>query len=210
MKNTIFTLILFCSLGANAQFSLGLNFNDIYIGRNMGIVSKYHFNHFSISATPTYFINRKDKTPYNTFFKKSGLASKFSERIGFRLGIEYPFYKNEYITLSAYYNAQFSNVHEFLLHHIAIEPLVDPPQSVLDYSVQIKHTIFGPVFSVDNVIGVSIDCKLSERISMNLKGGFGLLFWKNSDDSHLVFSGGKINQGIVFTSSSSLGLNYTF
>jgi len=94
--------------------------------------------------------------------------------------------------------------------YYAYDTLVSNPQSEFDYLYTKSEITFGPFITVDNVIGITLKNNITENLYLSTKGGFGLLFWKNTDNSVLIFGGKKINQTYNFTSFFSIGLGYTF
>ena len=202
--------IVFITFSSFSQSSIEFNFSDVYIGRNLNISWKKTISDFSFSTGLTYHINRIDKTPIGTFIKKTALAQNFGERFGIQLGFEYFLLKNSYCKIGLFYNNQTSFISQIHQMYYAYDTLVSNPQSEFDY-LYIKHErIFGPFWTIDNVIGLTLYNKLTDNFYLTTKGGFGLLFWKNTDNSVFLIGGKKINQSYNFTSFFNIGIGYTF
>jgi hypothetical protein len=60
------------------------------------------------------------------------------------------------------------------------------------------------------VIGITLKNNITKNIYFSTKGGLGILFWKNTDNSLLLIGGNKNNQSYNFTSFFSIGIGYTF
>ena len=88
--------------------------------------------------------------------------------------------------------------------------LVATPQSEFDFLYVKSESSFGPVLTVDNVIGLALKNKLIDNFYLTSKAGLGFLLWRNTDDSLLLIGGKKHNQSYNFTSFFSVGLGYTF
>ena len=100
-----------------------------------------------------------------------------------------------------------NNIHKMYFAHSS---LVADPQSEEDYLYTKYERVFGPVLTIDNVIGLTLNNKLVDNLYLTTKAGFGFLFWKNTDNSLLLIGGKKNNQSYNFTSFFNIGLGYTF
>ncbi len=209
MKLIIFIITFTISVFSFSQSSIEFIFNDIYIGRNLNLSFKKTISNISLSAGLTYHINRIDKVPIGTFIKKSAFAENFGQRFGMQLGFEYFFLHNSHYKFGLFYNNQTSLISQVHKMYFAYDTLVTNPQSESDFLYTKDERIFGPFITVDNVIGFTLQNKINENIYLTTKGGFGFLFWKNTDNSVLLIGGKKNNQSYNFTSFFSIGIGYT-
>ena len=210
MKHFLSFMILFHSIFSFSQTSLELSYNDVYIGRNMGLSWKHTVTDFSVSAGLTFHINRLHEVPISTFIKKSAYAVNFGERIGIQFGLEYFLFGNEYYKLGLFYNHQTSFISQQIKTYLADSALVAEPQSEFDFLYIKKEQIAGPFLTSDNVIGLTMRNKLSDNFYLTSKAGLGILLWTSTDESVIIVSDGNINFGHSFTGFLSAGVGYTF
>lgn len=209
MKSVFSYLFLLSSFSSFSQSSIEFNFCDIYIGRNLNFSWKKSVLDFSFSAGLTYHINRIEKVPIGIFNKNSAHGQNLGERFGIQCGLEYFFYKNSHSKIGLFYNNQISSINQVYKMYYATEALVPNPQSEFDFLFLKSERVYGPVITMDNVVGLTLRSNITDKIYLSTKGGFGLLFWKNTDDSFVLVGGKKNNQGYDFTSFFSIGLGYT-
>lgn len=209
MKLTLLIISVVFSQLIYSQSSLESSFNSVYNGRNVNLSFKKEYNKLAISAGLKYHINRPELVPIGTFFRKTATAKNFSERIGFQIGFDYFFFKNDFCRIGAFYSNQFSRITETIKMYYALEPIVAEPQSEFDYSYIKSERTYGPVLASDNIIGVVIETNITKQIYFITKGGFGMMFWKNTDSSVILSS--NLNQrGYNFDSFVSFGCGYKF
>jgi hypothetical protein len=210
MKLFFCYLVLFSSFSGFSQSSIEFNFNDVYIGRNLSFNWKKYYSNLSFSSGLTYHINRIDKVPIGTFIKKSAVAENFGQRFGVQFGFEYFLYKNEFCKIGLFYSNQISLINQLIKVYPAYDTLVSNPQSEFDFLYTKYERKYGPVFTSDNVIGITLKNNITKNIYLSTRGGLGILFWKNTDNSLLLIGGKKNNQSYNFTSFFSIGIGYTF
>ncbi|MFM2037449.1 MAG: hypothetical protein RL432_388 [Bacteroidota bacterium] len=203
-------LALFLAFSFLSQSSIEFNFNEIYIGSNLGVNWKRHYPNLSFSTGLTYHINRIDQIPIGTFIKNSAFAENFGQRFGLQLGFEYYLYNNDFFKIGLFYSNQISLMNQLIKVYSAYDTLVSNPQSEFDFLYTKYERIYGPVFTSDNVIGITLKNNITKNIYLSTRGGLGILFWKNTDNSLLLIGGNKINQSYNFTSFFSIGIGYTF
>lgn len=210
MKTPLF-IFLFSSLISFGQSSVEFAFNEVYIGRNVSLNWKKHYPSFNFSAGITYHINRLDKIPKREYFKNTALtdSNNFAQHFGVQFGFEYYFYKNNHFKIGAFYNNQISYINHLLKINETYDYIVPYPQSEFDVAFTKKEIVYGPVLSIDNVVGITIENKLFNNLYLNLKGGFGLLNYKIYGNS-LMSGNGKAKRGRAFTSYFSIGIGYKF
>lgn len=210
MKSFFGYLLIFLSFSSFSQSSIEFNFNDVYIGRNLSANWKRHYPNLSFSTGLTYHINRIDKVPIGTLIKKSAFAENFGQRFGIQLGFEYFIYKNDFCKIGLFYSNQISLINQLVKLYPAYDTLVSNPQSEFDFLYTKHERNYGPVFTSDNVIGITFKNNITKNIYLSTRGGLGILFWKNTDNSLLLIAGKKNNQSYNFTSFFSISLGYTF
>jgi len=207
--NCFFCLMVFVTSVSFAQSALEVSYSDVYIGRNMNVSLKKEIADFSVSAGLCYHINRAELVPYFQFIKKSALATHFGERLGFQVGAEYAVLKNAFCKLNLFYNNQFFFMKQLHKAYYVVGQLAPDPQTEADFVYTKHEKVFGPVFTSENVVGLSVHCGLTNKMYLLAKGGFGMIFWKNTDDSALILANKRFNQGINYTSFFSIGLGYS-
>mgnify|MGYP006363476949 CR=1 FL=1 len=99
---------------------------------------------------------------------------------------------------------------ETFIYYSALYQLVPVPQSEYDYSYIKYKKIYGPLLASDNTIGLTMEVNLSKRFYTKLKGGFGMMFWKNTDSSYIIAANTFFQHGYCFTSFGSIGFGYKF
>ena len=159
-----------------SQSSIEFNYNDVYIGRNINVSWKKTISNYTFSAGLTYHINNIEKAPIGTLIKKSALAQNYGERFGIQLGFEYFFFKNSYCRVGLFYNNQTSLISQIHKMYYAYDTLVSNPQSEFDYLYTKSERIYGPVFTCDNVIGLTLKNNLTDNFYLTTKAGLGLFF----------------------------------
>jgi hypothetical protein len=211
MKGLFLILATFLFIfNSNSQLSIESSYNAVYNGRNVNLSIRKNYKKISLAAGFKYHINRPEMVPYGSYFKNSASAINFTEHIGFQLGIEYFFYKSDYCKVGLFYNNQFSRISETFQFYSALNPLVPVPQSEYDYSYTKFKKIYGPVLASDNTIGLAIEVNLSKRFYTMLRGGFGMMFWKNTDSNYIIAANTLFQHGYNFTSFGSIGFGYKF
>ncbi|MFN4909989.1 MAG: hypothetical protein ACK444_11465 [Flavobacteriales bacterium] len=203
-------LALFLAFSFLSQSSIEFNFNEVYIGSNLGVNWKRNYPNLSFSTGLTYHINRIDQIPIGTFIKNSAFAQNFGQRFGLQLGFEYYLYKNDFFKIGLFYSNQISLMNQLIKVYSAYDTLVSNPQSEFDFLYTKYERIYGPVFTSDNVIGITLKNNITKNIYLSTRGCLGILFWKNTDNSLLLIGGNKNNQSYNFTSFFSIGIGYTF
>lgn len=193
-----------------SQSGIEFSYNDVYIGRNFSLQWTRQVSALSFYAGATYHVNRIDQIPYSTFIKKSAYATNFGQRMGLHFGLEYYFFQNSNFKTGVFYNNQISSIDQTHITYGAYDTLVSNPQSESDYLYVYSNKTFGPFITIDNVLGLTLHCNLTNNLYLKTKGGFGFLLWKNTDDDVLLIGGKKNNQSYNFTSFFSIGLGYTF
>lgn len=210
MTNILIILSFFIIPFSYAQSGVEFSYNDVYIGRNFSLQWVKKMNKTIFHVGPTYHVNRIDKIPYGTLIKKSAFETNFANRFGVQFGLEYFFFQNEHFQSGIFYNNQTSIMDQKFIKYIAIDTLVSNPQSEADLAYQYYERDIGPFITVDNVIGLTLHCNLTNNFYFKTKGGLGFLLWKNTDDSVILIGGKKNNQSYNFSSFFSIGLGYTF
>lgn len=204
-----FILFVILSFDSYAQTSIEFHYNDVYIGRNFSLQGATEKNKVSFNYGLAYHVNRIDKIPYGTFIKKTAFASNAKQRLCLQLGFGYYFYKTEHFQGGLFYNNQISFIDNKLIKYWYHDTLVSNPQSESDLIYTYEEVTFGPVFSIDNVIGLTFKNKINDHIYLKTKGGIGLLFWKNTSENFILLTNPP-NQGIDYSTFFSIGLGYTF
>ena len=202
--------MIFLSFSSFSQSAIEFHYSEVYIGRNIDLSWKKTVANFSVSAGLTYHINRIDKIPTGTLIKKSAIAKNFKERFGVQVGFDYSVFTNSHLALGVFYNNQTSFISQLITMYSPYATLVATPQSEFDFLYVKSESSFGPVLTVDNVIGLALKNKLIDNFYLTSKAGLGFLLWRNTDDSLLLIGGKKHNQSYNFTSFFSVGLGYTF
>ena len=190
-----------------AQSGLESSYNVAYNGRNINLSYRKTIQNFDVFGGLKYHINQMENVPYNTFFKNSAYAVHFKEKIGVQLGLDFFLVRKPNYELGVYYNNQFSFISQVIKAYYAYEALVPNPQSEFDYSYVKHEKIFGPVFESENTVGVVFKTSLTPRFYTSLRGGIGVMFWKNTDSS-VIFTSNLNQHGHLFTSFGSIGFGY--
>ena len=190
-----------------AQSGLESSYNVAYNGRNINLSYRKTIQNFAVFGGLKYHINQMENVPYNTFFKNSAYAVHFKEKIGVQLGLDFFLVRKPNYELGVYYNNQFSFISQVIKAYYAYEALVPNPQSEFDYSYVKHEKIFGPVFESENTVGVVFKTSLTPRFYTSLRGGIGVMFWKNTDSS-VIFTSNLNQHGHLFTSFGSIGFGY--
>ena len=212
MKRLIFSLFIIISFSTFSQSSVEFNYNDVYIGRNLGVSWKKSISNLSLSAGTTFHLNQWDKIPIGVFIQNSGYAKNLGQRFGLQLGLEYFFIQNSFVKLGVFYTNQTSFIDQVHKMYYVHDTLVSNPHSEFDFSYIKSERTFGPVLTCDNIIGLSLQSKITNHIYLTTKAGLGILFWKNTD-KNVILTGdfsSKGNLGYNFTNYLSMGVGYTF
>lgn len=191
-----------------SQSFIESSYNIAYNGRNINLSYLKKVNNITISGGLKYHFNQIEKVPVNTFFKNSAYAVNFTEKIGVQIGLDYYILKRPNFQLGIYYNNQISFISQMIKALYAYDQLVPNPTTEFDYSYVKHQNIFGPVFESENTIGVALKTKLSSQFYTVIRGGVGIMFWKNTDPS-VVFTSNLNQHGHLFTSFGSIGLGFT-
>lgn len=210
MKSFFSLLIVFISFNTLSQSSVEINYNDVYIGRNLSLSWKKCISNFSISSEVTYHLNRFDKVPIGTFIYKSAHAENVGQKFGIQIGLEYMLVKNSHFKLGLFYNNQISFINQVHKMYYVYDTLVSNPKSEFDFSYTKSERTFGPFLTIDNTIGLTLKNSITDNLYLTTKGGVGILFWKNTDENVVIIGGKRPNQDYNFTSLFSIGIGYTF
>ena len=208
MKKILFLLLLIPAI-SSAQ-SIGVNYNNAYIGNNISVDYTYSLNKFYFNGGLNFHINRDEDVKSFSMLKDAGHADDFGQHLGLQLGFGYVFYKNNFVEFSAYYSSYVARMNTQTKFYGALFPLIPDPMSDEDFAFTLERREFGPLVTFENVIGLSMKTKLSDNFYTLIRGGYGVIFFKNYDENTYINLGGKPNTGHVFISSFSLGLGYTF
>lgn len=181
-----------------------MNYNFAYRGRNVGLIYMHKGPRWGIGGGLTYHLNDLNKIPYHTYIKNCGYAESTGQHFGLQFNLGYTLYSNKYMKFGLYYQNQFSILSEKFLSDYTFDPSTQ--NSVISYGHQ---TTFGPSFGSDNIIGLSIESKLTDQFYLHLQGGAGMLFSKPISGSYPVYNLTN-RMGYSFTSTVNLGIGYTF
>lgn len=209
MKIILICLLVLQSNFTYTQSGFESSYNAVFNGRNVNLSYRKSIGNLSISGGMKYHINRIEMIPIGSFFKNTAYAQNFQERIGLQVGLDYFLVNKPNFKLGAYYNNQFSFISLMHKMYYASGQIVDNPQSESDYLYVKSERIFGPVFESENTIGIVIESKLTSNFYSVLRGGFGVMFWKNTD-SGVILSSNPNQIGSSFISFGSIGLGYYF
>lgn len=204
---TIFFLLV-CQFSFG-QYSIETNFNSVYIGRNQSLLYKQHLKNFSIYGGIKFHFNKPELTGIGSFIKKGGFATSFPERLGIQLGMEYFIWNNNNFFIGVFYDNQLSLMYDLHKMKYAVGTLVPNPQTESDFVYIYEEKKIGRMFTTDNVIGICIKNRLFNEVFLTLKGGLGMLYFKNYDKKNIILAK-NFNSGISFTSFFSVGLSYKF
>ena len=191
------------------QHAIEFNFNQVYIGRNLSLDYQYEKNSLFLNMGTSYHINRIELMPVSQFYKKMGYASSITQRFGFQIGAGYHFFKNERFKAGIYYRGYLAHMDSQIKFPSAL-PLDGNPQSDQDYAGIIDNRVFGPLFTFENTLGLSIKTKLFDDFYTSIRGGFGMMFFRNYDENIFLGYEPGFPIGQAFISSWSIGLGYEF
>lgn len=196
IKHLLLASLLMC-FGSTllAQSAAEMSYSDVYMGRNFNMVYKRQLNRWAPYAGLGYFVNRIDRIPSGVFVKKGGFAGTIKERLGLRFGTEFDVFRNDYCRIGLFCEGQvYKTSAKFR------------PSYSSDSSNYSEMRDFGPVLSIDNVLGISINARLTEQFYMNLKGGIGAHLLRGY--TALAISPARFL--ISAESTFSVGLGYVF
>jgi hypothetical protein len=191
-----------------AQSSLRINYNQVYVGKNISVDFDYQFNKIILSIGANYYpgIN-KDKVAFHHFLKNRGTPSNIWQHFGLQLSTGYKIYDNKHFDLFGVYKGSIASMNSYFRGFTNYAPLVPDPQDEEDYALVINNHEFGPVFSFDNTLGLLLKCKITDNLFLNLHGGLGFTYVKNNDDFFII----PASFGSTLISNSfSIGLGYSF
>lgn len=191
-----------------AQSSIKLNYNQVYVGKNLSMVFDHQIDKFLFSIGAVYYPGiDKEKIPFNTFYKNRGAPSNTRQHFGLQFNIGYKIYANNYFDLFGIYKGNLASMNTYIKFFQTYTPLVPEPQGIEDYAVTIQELEYGPVFSFDNTFGFLLKGNLTNNLFFNLYGGVGFTYLKNTDDTILT----STNFGSAQLSATfSIGLGYSF
>lgn len=210
MKYILILLSFFILPCSFSQSGVEFSYNDVYIGRNLSLQWMKQISTLTFNLGTTYHVNRIDKIPLGTFIKKSAYATNFKQRFGLQFGVEYYFFENSHLKTGVFYNTQISSIDQTHIMYYVYDTLVSNPLSESDFLYLYTNKTFGPFFVLDNVIGLTLHCYLTNNLYLKTKGGLGFLLWKNTDEDVILIGGYKNNQSYNFSSFFSLGLGFSF
>lgn len=191
-----------------AQSSIKINYNQVYIGKNLSVDFDHQIDKFLFSVGAVYYPEvDKEKIPFNTFYKNRGTPSNARQHLGLKFNIGYKIYANNHFDLFGVYKGNIASMDTYIKFFQIYTPLVSEPQGIEDYAVTIQDLQYGPVFSFDNTLGLLFQGKIAKDLFFNFHGGVGFTYLKNSDDTILTAT--KFDSSELST-TFSIGLGYTF
>ena len=208
MRKLLLLFIIASNFGLG-QSSIELNFNDAYIGKNFSLDYRYDLKSIYFKLGVTYHINRIETLPEDIFYRNAGYATNTGQHFGLQFGGGYTFYENEFCDVAIYYKGYMASMNTYIKSFKIYEPLVANPQSEEDYALIKNDKDFGPIFTFENTVGITISAKLFSNVQLTLGGGLGHMLIRNKSNNVYFGPEGKTNKAYVFTSSYYLGLRYT-
>lgn len=207
----ICSALMLSSTNSFGQISLESNFNVVHTGRNQSLLAKYDWGKFSLLAGVKYNFNKEYSFPQGqaTFFKKTFWAVNLKERMGIELGTQYVLFQRKNVTLSLFHHSQLTKSHIRHEVYLAVFPYITftpNPQSEYDYAYKLTKAYIGPVWALENNIGLSLSTFLTDNLYVKVKAGGGIMFFKNTDDKHIIITDGNWEMSEVF----SFGLGWKF
>ena len=172
----VITAILICNMPqfVYAQGSIGLSFNSVYIGRNIGLSYQYNYKQaYQIGVGLKYHINTEiRKYDYLGVYKR-GYAKNFREGLGIvfiiKRKIDARFFKNKnYLSLNTQYSQLGSRTQSFK----PIDTLNIFVPQILNYKV---------MNVIESNVCLNLEFPISNKFSFTVESGIGLASFFNID-----------------------------
>ena len=192
-----------------AQTSIKINYNQVYVGKNISVDFDYQIDKILLSLGAVYYpgIDKK-KIPFNTFYKNRGTPSNAIQHFGLQFNIGYKIYANNHFDLFGVYKGNLASMNTYIKFLQTYTPLIPEPQGIEDYAITIEELEFGPLFSFDNTFGLLFKGKITRSLFFNLHGGIGFTYLKNNDE--FTITPENFNGTINLSTTFSIGLGYSF
>lgn len=209
MKKLVFVLLLLTNY-ANSQWGLEGNFNVIHTGRNLSCQVLYTLNDLTFTAGFKYNLNRLDRFPSNTYFRKTFFTQNNGEHLGIELGAQYLLFEKNKLTLFAHYNLQISKSHIRYESYSVIDSnfsWVPNPTTLADYPLTYDLQFLGPITVFENTIGLGLNVALTKKFYLTQKIGLGVCVYFSKDKVlEPVLEKKRVELGELY----SIGFGYRF
>lgn len=191
-----------------AQSSVKINYNSVYVGKNISIDCDYQRDKILLSIGANYYPGvNKDNVSFNTFYKNRGTPSNIRQHFGLQFKIGYSICANKHFNLYGVYKGSLAYMNTYFKFFQNYAALVPEPQGIEDYAVLVKTREFGPIFSFDNNLGLLFKGKITDDLFLNLYSGIGFTYLKSNDKFVITSISYK---GASFLSTSfTIGFGYS-
>ena len=204
-------MLILISLAGHSQSYLGVQFNNIHIGNNLGILYEQDFKKFQVGLGLSFLLNNNSDDANADVFKNHGYAHNFGERFGLNFNSLYKIYsyKENYSIYLGY---------RFNLSHSGIRSLAVIPEPAISNAVGqklylVEYVDFSAYYSLEHNLQAKFQVRLSDRIFLSQSFGTGIAVSYDLDDRLFgsllptrFFSG----QGWEVCWFYSIGIKYKF
>jgi hypothetical protein len=182
----------------NSSSSIGINYDDVSIGRNLSIVYRQPLGKkgWSVYGGGKYFINsrffKNSPAIYTPFFKEF-YAKETLGHFGAKLGVEKIFSRSDHCQLFTFSDFQFTAANVENIYKIFDVTKLDE-----------RHNL--QLYAYETAIGIGMLLPVSQRMIFRLQAGLGIN-WYRYRDRH-PYSLAQSDDGWSFNRTFALGLQY--
>ena len=168
-KNLILLLLIVMSVNefSFAQPDIILNYNDVHIGRNVMLGSKFNVERSAFLVGIKYHFADLIHDNQNNIYKDRFYPANFKQHMGFELGYEYHFKTKAPSTPFVFYDFQYTySMTRNDMYTYAVDG------SYEGYRYVVEH--FGPFSAYEQNIGIGIEFDVAKNVYMSGKLGLGI------------------------------------
>jgi hypothetical protein len=213
MNNITLTMLLIVLISPQSfSQTLGLQVTDNFKGKNATIFYEHVTKNKSIVYGGAIFHinegvknNLKQQYAYKKRFKANSTFEHFGLEIGYRKSIK-TFSCNNILYVDFNSQATYLSIDNYLmLNGQDIEGTGHPYEGQLKENMYVKEDIvYGPVFSIENNVGISYYSQFTEKLNLTISIGSGTIYIKDTNNN--VAGGSGFDW---FTHRISLSIGYS-
>lgn len=195
VASTFFLLIIACFTLRAQELGMGVHFNWIYIGENIGLYGDCKIDRHKFDLGVSYQLNRQKNQSYGILFYKRGYGRNFGEKIGINFSYNYCIYSyKDRLNFYVGYRIAYT--------HTGFRTMVTPNNEVF----------FSPAHIVDHYFIPTIEYRGKNNTKIWIKGGVGANTYYDMDKSLVLHLKKKSLFGQMqdFALMFSIGAGYIF